>query len=510
MAGYKEDQKDRQTVTAWTVDVFGRITPMCGIRNATISLCILLAAGCANTLTVTHQYEGAPENLANHAYDQVLQRLDACRTSAYPPKDQVLYHLDVGMVQHLSGQYAKSNTHLADADLGIEQAFTKSVTRAASSMLLNDNILEYAGEDYENIYLHVFKALNYLHQMTSDEAFVEIRRMNEKLDVLENRYRPLTAEYNRTNEAGRKFQPGQTKFHNSALARYLSLLLYRHEGKADDARIDLLKISEAWKSQPSLYRFPFPKLDTMIQPSEKERLNLFVFAGRSPEKRAVAFHLHSVKDAILVGLTATGTQGPNASQSDKLFWPGMLPGISAKFEIPTLHKRASLVARIRATVDGEPVAVECIEDLESVAVETFRIRRPIIYLRSAVRSATKAFAAYKINKEVEEAEKAKKQREREKEKETGKAPRSDSDDGVTSLVAFATGIAVELTEYADLRLSQFLPARAYVGEILLPAGKHSVCIEYLSENGAVLYRDSRDNVVVSKGLINVIESCHLN
>jgi hypothetical protein len=453
-------------------------------------------------MTITRQYECAAENLAAHRYEAIVKRIDSCVTTAYPPKDRVLYHLDVGMLRHMTGQYDESNRNLTDADRGIEQAFTKSVTRAAGSMLLNDNMLDYAGEDYENIYLHVFKALNYLQQDQSDKAFVEVRRMNEKLNLLEDRYRSLAAQYNRESQAGRKFQPGRNPFQNSALARYMSMLLYRTEGKMDDARIDLQKIADAWRTQPALYPFPMPNLEPMLKPSTLGRLTLFAFTGRSPEKRAMAFHLHSVPNAIIVGLTPPGTVPQKGTSVDTIAWPGMTPGINVKFEVPTMFKRESRVARVRVTVDGKSFPMDRIESLDSAALETFKVRRPMVYLRSVVRSAAKAFAAYKINKEFEDSQ---------KKKAKEKPGVDDAGDMMKSLaLSLATGIAVEATENADLRISQFLPGQAYVGEILLTPGQHNVCIEYLPAAGVLLYRERLDGVLVSSGKLNVIESCHLN
>ncbi len=74
----------------------------------------------------------------------------------------MLYYLDLGMLHHYAGNYAKSNEFLQKAEYAIEELFTASVSKIATSLLLNDNALDYSGEDYEDIYLNIFKALNFI------------------------------------------------------------------------------------------------------------------------------------------------------------------------------------------------------------------------------------------------------------------------------------------------------------------------------------------------------------
>ena len=149
-----------------------------------------------------------------------------------------------------------------------DELYTKSLGRGAASMLLNDNILEYSGEDYEDVYLNVFKALNYVELDEFDDAFVEIRKINEKLSLLEQKYRKMAKQYNTSKDKKKNFESGTNKFHNSALGRYLSMLLYRAEGKMDDARIDKEKIDEAWQLQSHIYNFSKPSLNNLLKRAE--------------------------------------------------------------------------------------------------------------------------------------------------------------------------------------------------------------------------------------------------
>jgi len=161
----------------------------------------------------------------------------------------------MGMLYHYCGDYEQSNEFLTEAEHAIEDLYTKSVGKATASLLLNDNALDYFGEDYEDIYLNIFKALNYLHMNKQEDAFVEIRRVNNKLNVLEDKYEEIAKQYNESKDKKKEFKIGDNKFHNSALARYLSMLIYQADGKYDDAMIDLAEIKEAFELQPIVYDF---------------------------------------------------------------------------------------------------------------------------------------------------------------------------------------------------------------------------------------------------------------
>ncbi len=133
----------------------------------------------------------------------------------YRNKERLLFYLDAGMVHHIHGNWQQSNELLTLAEETIEELYTKSVARAASSMLLNDNSLEYSGEDYEDIYINVFKALNYIELGDPDAAMVEVRRVDEKLGYLEQN---TPAWQKRWMQTPRFSSSAPKPFHSSALA----------------------------------------------------------------------------------------------------------------------------------------------------------------------------------------------------------------------------------------------------------------------------------------------------
>ncbi len=452
----------------------------------------LLLAGCANLRTSKSQYAGTDSMLARADYPAAISRIESAREKAYPPKDRVVYYLDIGMLHHWNGDYDTSNEYLERAERAIEENFTRSVTRAASSLVLNDNVLAYAGEDYEDIYLNVFKALNYLALGQNDEAFVEVRRINNKLVLLESKYDQMARKLSEAEEAHEHFRPGKSEFQESALGRYLGILLYRNDYKWDDVRIDLEKIDKGWKLQPDIYTFPMPDFsaETERRVAPQARLNIIAFSGLAPDKTASTFYIHTEKNLIVLAGTSENYLGKQSlSGLNTIFWPDIEEGYHFKFQLPSMHKRPSRVRDIEVSIkDGTTMPLQRLESLENAAMETFSIKKPIIYLKTLTRAVIKGLAS-----------------------EQAKANMTrDMSEGGSFWTRIATDLLVDQTENADLRVSRFFPGDAYVRELHLDEGVYDIEIKYYGYDGRVLYVDERSGVRLEAGHLNVIESAYLN
>ena len=90
-----------------------------------------------NGMIAARDFEGATARIKNE------------KQGSYGKKNQVLYYLDLGAVQHDAGQYKESDESLDKAERRMEELYTKSVSKAAGTLVLNDNTTEYAGERFE-------------------------------------------------------------------------------------------------------------------------------------------------------------------------------------------------------------------------------------------------------------------------------------------------------------------------------------------------------------------------
>jgi hypothetical protein len=456
-----------------------------------LTVSIAFLGSCASMKTSQDQYVESVPLAVEGAYDQAALIIEAAKEEQYKEKDRVLYFLDLGMLYHWSGEYELSNQMLSAAESAIEELFTKSVSKALTSGVLNDNALDYSGEDYEDIYLNVFKALNYIALDDEESALVEIRRVQIKLNLLEDKYKELIDEYNASEDAEGTLEPRENRFHNAVLARYLSLLLYRSQGDVDDARIDRESMEEAWQSQAQIYNFPKPEFPLEEAPDDKALVNILTFTGLSPVKLADTLYLTTGPGVVYIAMTGqsedyvTDMVGFNV-----LPMPGIEGGIHFKIQFPRLTERGSDVTHAVVKFDGNIVGETAkIESIEGIARETFLLKQPLIVGKTIIRAAAKNIA-----------------------KEIGKDKMQDNlaDQGTGGLLlgilaGVAADVAVDSTENADLRISQFFPARAGVVEIETEPGTYDVTVEYMNGNGVVSVMN-HGPMEFFAGELNLVES----
>ncbi len=99
--------------------------------------------------------------------------------------DDLLRVLHRAVLLRYAGQYEESNRLLQQAELEIEDRYTKSVSRAALSLLTNDRALAYNPPRFERFMIHYFGAVNYLALGEPAEAAVEARRLSDLLVAAE-------------------------------------------------------------------------------------------------------------------------------------------------------------------------------------------------------------------------------------------------------------------------------------------------------------------------------------
>ena len=425
-------------------------------------------------------------------YPAAITQIETVKEKAYTYKDRVIYYLDIGMLHHWNGDYEKSNAMLEKAERGIEDNFTKSVSRSASSMIMNDNVLAYVGEDYEDIYLNVFKALNYLALGRNDDAFVEVRRINNKLVQLESKYDKIAEKMNRAEEAHETFVPGKSSFQESALGRYLGMMLYRADYKWDDVRIDLEKIDRGWRLQPDIYTFPKPDFSRSTKRirAPKARLNVIAFSGLAPDKKATTLYIHTEENVIVLARSAENYLGKqNLSGLNVIPWHGISEGYHFKLQLPSLEKHPSKVGRIEIEIEGRPTEkLQPLESMENAAIETFSIQQPLIFLKTITRAVIKGLAAEQAKQDMTK----------------------NMDGGMAFFTRLAADLLVDSTENADLRISRFFPAEAAIREIHLKEGTYDIRIKYYSASGKLLHLDERLGVDIEANRLNVLESAYLN
>ncbi|MDR2247244.1 MAG: hypothetical protein LBE17_11355 [Treponema sp.] len=427
------------------------------------SLCLvfILFLGCATT----DAYRPIDDEVYLEKYDDGVSLIDKNQKSMYRERDALLFYLDKGLLTHYARRFDESIPLLQEGERAIEAAYTKSVIQEIGTYILSDNTREYGGEDYEDVYINVFNALNYYHQNNLEDALVEIRRMTNKLQFLAAKYgvlmtdmQKMALEHSATVPANEHL--ASATFSDSALARYLGILFYRGIGRYDDVRIDRDHLKAAFANAPAVYSYPVPaSVDAELDiPQGKARLNVLAFSGMAPIKE---------EEVIRIPL-------PNVR------W--------IKIALPVLVDRPSQVSRIEAVIDNgtRRFDLELLEDMGAVARETFKEKEGLIYMKSILRATIKGVSSSVLD------------------------AASDQTEGGTSLLlsilSVGAQVMAEATERADLRISRYFPGKAHVGGIDLDPGLYSVTVNYYAGNGRLITSYSRNAVEVRADAVNLIEA----
>jgi hypothetical protein len=429
-----------------------------------IALLSVLLAACVST----NPYVRVDDAVYRGRFHEGSETLENQRWYLYRDRDQVLYYLDKGMINHYAGDYEDSTKLLQDGERAIEAAFTKSITMEISTYILNDTAQEYGGEDYEDIYINVFNALNYYHQDNLEDALVEIRRMNNKLRYLAVKYGVLISNLQKKaleehTEIPQNELVGDTKFNDSALARYLGLLFYRGTGRYDDARIDRNFLKIAMANAPGVYGYPVPASvdDELDIPRGLARLNVIGFGGLGPIKTESVIRIPLPRNRWI------------------------------KIALPVMTPRPSRIARIEAVVDsGEHFDLELLEDIDGVARETFKKKAALIYIKTVIRASLKGTTSSVLSVASDEI--------------------GGGAGDMLRLLSWGAQAVAEVTEQADLRLARYFPSKAYVGGVNLSPGVHTVTVNFYARNGRLLDSFTKENFSVRENTLNLMEAVCLD
>jgi hypothetical protein len=406
---------------------------------------------------------------------EVIVKRQKSKKVIYSEKNAIMLFLDKGLLEHYAGDYAASSADLQEAERLIEEAYTKSITAGFLSYILNDNTKEYPGEDFEDIYINIFNALNYYKRGDIDGALVEVRKLSTasgKLDMLARKYEykdPNSGasldELVRKEARGAELPKGKkVEFNNSALARYLAALFYLADGKTDSARIEFEQLQRAFLTNKNVYQNPIPKTVEQVRnvPQGKAILNIICFSGLSP-----------IKEEELV------------THFFPLFHNPAL--YMANFKLPKMVQRPSKIDRIEVVIDGNnKFNLELLENISAVVEETFAIRYANIvtkiYIRTLLKYLTVDIAALEIERRQ---------------------------DGLAALAfALAAKVAFEATESADIRMSHYLPGKAYIGGIILEPGTYNVTVNFYSRN-TIISKTEHNNFIVRESGLNLIDAVSL-
>src|SRR5262245_37526068 len=244
----------------------------------------------------------------------------------YGAKSRVLYGMDRGMTLQLAGEYQQSNEVLEKAEEEIDRLYTRSIRTESFAFMTNDNSLPFEGEPYEQVMINVLKALNYASMDRWQDALVEARRIDHRLNVLADRTKDKAA------------------YRDDGFARYLSGIMYESAGDVNNAfvayrkayetfdasrawsrtgvptqlRADLLRTADALHLSQEFaeYQQLFPDTPWKRIEEQQQLAQVLVISynGRAPRKEDQFLDLPVSTDALALVLVNRGLSSGNRQQ----------------------------------------------------------------------------------------------------------------------------------------------------------------------------------------------------
>jgi hypothetical protein len=434
-----------------------------GLRAVCSLFALVLLAACAPAA----QHYVRVEDWLAHAQFADADRLVEEHAKQYGRRNEVLYGLDRAMTLHYAGRYEESNRFLDRAERLIDDLFTKSVTAETSAMLSNDLTLPYEGEDFETVLINVVAALNYVLLNQWDDALVEARKVDHKLNVINDRY------------------DKKNVYKEDAFARYLSGILYEGKGELNDAFIAYRKAYDTYRTYHEQYGTPLPPTlpadllrvtDALGLVEEHEHYReLFPDATWTSERDFLA-------QAQVLVISYDGLAPVKVNEFVDAPIPDGSNGIYIiRVAFPKFVPRPTGLTGADVRVVGETGAVASqrtflVEDITAIAQKNLADRIGRISAKAIARATAKYAATRAAEHKVSQSR----------------------GDGSGAMVGLLGNLYSIVTEQADTRSWRTLPGAIRMARVAVPPGRYTVEV-VTSGSGAAPHTTTSRDVALEAG-----------
>ena len=375
-----------------------------------------------------------------------------------PKKPDIPYQFELGVVAHYANRFPESSKAFDLAGDIAEDRYTKSVSKELGSLVTSDKLRPYAATQYERLLSHYYRALNYIYLNQLDGALVECRRATNLINYF-------------------KGEDEKYDFFGAGFLAHLSGMLFEAAGEWNDALISYKQAAEYYKNASEKTGVETPKDigNALVRltrrlgftdeferyqeqygdpPSHAENtgeLILFYESGYVPPRveENLIFPILKTDDVKDEKFARTLMKREGVTY-DKVKLAYLL-----RIAIPTIRSQRPHFAGIKVAVGENQRRGVLVEDVEAIAIETFKAERPIILLRTLARAIGKYLLTRQANKKHE-------------------------------ALGLLTNLAGVLTEQADTRSWRTLPNQIFMVRMPLLAGTHTLNLSFLGADGQVL------------------------
>ena len=435
------------------------------LRVAFVSLLIGTAA-CAPQMGI---YSNVDQLMAAADFHSAIELVEINKEK-YGQRDYLIYLMDRGILLHYAGDYVRSAKLLQGASYEFEERYTESITKYGATWLVNDLAADYRGEDFESVMINLFNALNYAELGETEEALVEARMVDNRLNLINSKY-----------DKDRK-----NVYKEDAFARFLMGILYEAGGTSQDLNDAYISYKKAYR----IYKEDFSP-NYGVRPPPALRQNLLYVAAfmgtqewshwkRSfPTVRFITLEERSKKAEVYV----IHYNGKAPIKVEEAITIPMPDRHIIKIAVPRYKERpGSIYSSViyASGTTGQPVyRSRCIlaEHIGRIAMKNLENRRARVKAKAIARATAKYVAGKAASDEIRKRQ-----------------------GDMAGLFAdmLTTAIAVA-TERADLRCWRTLPAEIRVAKLMVQPGDYNVTAECLGQRGGVVRRLSLGRYAVEPG-----------
>ena len=428
------------------------------------SLLLLLAfSSCAtyyqSNFTFNQEFESGQ-------LDKAYKTLQEHASQAHGKKE-FLYFVNNGLVLSMMGRYAESNAFFEKAYLFGEDYRTNYLNEVAS-YLTNPNFTSYKGEDHEHLMLLYYKALNYLKMNNTEDALVEIRRLNIRLQQLTDRYRsPDKYDHDAFSNVLMGITYEVDKDYNNAFIAYRNAFAIYHDdyqrffgvGVPQQLKEDLLRT--AWlsglKEEFEAYKDSLQMPDYLYKENDGGELIFFWHNGLAPVKAewGVDFVISGQGGLVYFTNTQLGLSFPFSMEGySEKEQKGLASLEVFRVAFPKYIERPTYYSGATININDDVHPLQLVEDVNQIAFKCLQERMGLEFNKALLRVAIKKVEEYELKKE---------------------------DRTLGTIV----GMINAITEKADTRNWQTLPHSIYYCRVPLKEGQNAISFKLKNPEGKI-------------------------
>ena len=406
-------------------------TPRLSIVSCQLSIILFLTlSGCASFgerhLKIRRDFE---RGQLEEARNEIDARLKKNRRG-----ESDVLKLNQALIELCSGRPKESEKILREVRDNFERYEQKNIAEGTASYLLDDNVISYAGEDYERVLIRVFLALsNLMYDGTDASAYALQIGQKQNEIIARGQMKDPKSDDKKINV--------KESYRQIAIGEYI-IGAMREETQLnyDDARRSYEAVC-AWEPNFTQGHRDLERAKHGIH-SAKGNGVVYVFGLVGPGPYKLQENSEVSQASLFIASIILSMIGKHS----------VTPGI-APVMIPVVVRPRETVPSLLVTVNGRRAGqTETITDIGRMAEEQFDAVRPQIVAKAIIRRAVKKGILYGAKEFMD----------------------------VNPWIGLAMdlgGIIWEATETADTRCWNLLPAEIQVARIELPAGEHNLILQ---------------------------------